>query len=98
MASSLDMSKIEKEIIVMNKKGIHARPAALFVQLTDKFDAAVTITQGEEKVNGKSIMGLLTLGAHHQSLLKVEVEGNDAAKAMEAIEVFFSKQEEELTP
>ncbi len=92
------MPHIEKEIIVMNKKGLHARPTALFVQLMAKFDAVITVAKGEEKVDGKSIMGLLMLGAQHQAHLKVGVDGNDAEKAMAAIEMFFSKQEEELMP
>ena len=92
------MPKIEKEIVVLNKKGLHARPAALFVQLADKFDVAVTVGKGEEKVNGKSIMGLLMLGVQCHTPLTVSVEGDDAERAMAAIEHFFSKQEEELTP
>ena len=92
------MPKIEKEIVVLNKKGLHARPAALFVQLADKFDVAVSVAKGEEKVNGKSIMGLLMLGVPCQTPLKIEVEGDDAERAMAAIEEFFAKQEEELTP
>ena len=92
------MPSVHKDIIVMNKKGLHARPAALFVQLADKFDVEVTIIKGQEKVNGKSIMGLLTLGAQFQTPLKISVEGGDADKAMAAIEEFFAKQEEELIP
>ena len=92
------MPLIEKDVIVMNKKGLHARPAALFVQIADKFNVNVTIVKGEEKVNGKSIMGLLMLGAQYQTPLKVIVEGEDAEAAMAAIETFFAKQEEELVP
>ena len=92
------MPRIEKEIVVMNKKGLHARPAALFVQLTDKFDVAVTVAKGDEKVDGKSIMGLLMLGAQYQAHLNISVDGSDAQRAMSAIETFFNQQEEELTP
>ena len=90
------MAKIEKQVIVTNKKGLHARPAALFVQLADKFDVAVTIVKGEERVNGKSIMGLLMLGAQYQTPLTVIVDGNEAPSAMAEFEAFFGKQEEEL--
>ncbi|MBI4308935.1 MAG: HPr family phosphocarrier protein [Candidatus Omnitrophica bacterium] len=90
------MSRIEKQLIVANKKGLHARPAALFVQLADKFDVSVTIAKGEERVNGKSIMGLLMLGAQYQTPLTVIVDGNEAQAAMAEFEAFFSKQEEEL--
>jgi phosphocarrier protein HPr len=90
------MSHIEKQVVVANKKGLHARPAALFVQMADKFDATVTIVKGDERVNGKSIMGLLMIGAHCDTVLTVIVEGPEAEKAMGEFESFFSKQEEEL--
>jgi len=90
------MSKIEKEVTVANKKGLHARPAALFVGLVEKFDVTVTINNGKETVNGKSIMGILMLGAAGGTLLKITVEGSQAPEAMMACEKFFSQQEEEL--
>lgn len=90
------MNRIEKKIIVGNKKGLHARPAALFVQLVDKLSVNVTIQKDNERINGKSIMGLLTLGAQYGTVLKLTVEGENAQKAMQEIESFFNKQEEEL--
>ena len=90
------MSKIEKEVIVANKKGLHARPAALFVGLVEKFDVSVTISNGKETVNGRSIMGILMLGAAGGTLLKISVEGAQAPQAMMEFEKFFSQQEEEL--
>ena len=90
------MPRIEKELILTNKKGLHARPAALFVQLAEKFDVSVTVAKGEERVNGKSIMGLLMLGAQAQTHLTVTVEGDDAEAAMTEFEAFFAKQEEDL--
>lgn len=90
------MSKIEKELTVVNKKGLHARPAALFVGLVEKFDVTVTLCKDEEKVNGRSIMGILMLGATEGTVLKVAVEGMKAEEAMAEFEKFFSKQEEEL--
>jgi len=90
------MNKIEKELIVANKKGLHARPAALFVGLAEKFDVNVTLAHGEEKVNGKSIMGILMLGAVTGTVLKVTVEGQEARAAMDEFEKFFNKQEEDL--
>ena len=92
------MCKIEKELTVVNKKGMHARPAALFVSLVEKFDVRVTLSKGDEKVDGKSIMGILMLGAVVGSVLKITVEGKEASKAMEEIKKFFSKQEEEFIP
>ncbi|MBF0570253.1 MAG: HPr family phosphocarrier protein [Candidatus Omnitrophica bacterium] len=90
------MDKIEKEITVINKKGLHARPAAIFVGLVEKFNVTVTLSQGEDKVSGKSIMGILMLGAAQGTVLKITVEGSDAPAAMAEFEKFFSKQEEEI--
>ncbi len=90
------MEKIEKELCVINKKGLHARPAALFVGLVEKFNVTVTLTKGSESVNGKSIMGILMLGAVEGTMLKICVEGDQAALAMVEFEKFFNKQEEEL--
>ncbi len=90
------MDKIEKDLIVVNQKGMHARPAALFVGLVEKFNVAVTLAKGDEKVNGRSIMGILMLGAVEGTVLKVTVEGRRGAEAMAEFEKFFKKQEEEL--
>jgi phosphocarrier protein HPr len=90
------MPNIQKKLIVANKKGLHARPAAMFVQIASKHDCQVTVIKDKEKVNGKSIMGLLTLGAMHNTLLTVIVDGADAEMVMTEIEVFLSKQEEEF--
>ena len=84
------MAKIEKEFIMNNKQGLHARPAALFVQIAEKYDAEITVVKDQEQVNGKSIMGLLMLGAHYQSKISVTTEGPDAQQAMNDIESFFN--------
>ena len=89
------MVKIEKDLTVANSKGLHARPAALFVGLVEKHDVQVTLTKGDEKVNGRSIMGILMLGAVEGTVLRVTVEGKQAPEAMAEFEKFFSKQEEE---
>jgi phosphocarrier protein len=91
------MEKIEKELVVANKKGLHARPAAIFVGLAEKFDVAVTLAKGAEVINGKSIMGILMLGAVEGTVLKVTVEGSSAVTAMAEFERFFRKQEEEIS-
>ena len=89
------MNRLEKIVVIANKKGLHARPAALFVQLVDKMNVVVTIEKDDEKINGKSIMGLLTLGAQCGTSLKLIVEGDGCEKAMQELESFFNKQEEE---
>jgi phosphocarrier protein HPr len=89
------MARLEKNIVIANKKGLHARPAALFVQLVDKLNVNVTIEKEQEKINGKSIMGLLTLGAQYGTHIKLIVEGENASVAMQELESFLGKQEEE---
>jgi len=89
------MPRFEKEIIVMNKKGLHARPAALFVQLADKFQSKITITKDKEEINGKSIMGILMLGAQFSSKLKLIVDGVDAEQAIGQLAEFLNAQHDE---
>ena len=77
----------------MSPQGLHARPAAMFVQIASKYDAAITVQKGQEKVNGKSIMGILMLGAQHHSKVIVIADGKDAEAAMSEIEGFLNKTE-----
>ena len=78
--------KITKELIVCNKLGIHARPAALFVRTANQFECDIFVEKDGEKVNGKSIMGLMMLAAGQGSKLRVRAEGPDAAQAVRDIE------------
>ena len=87
------MSKIEREATIVNPHGLHARPAALFVQLACKFNSKITIRKGSEKVNGKSIMGILMLAAGAQAKIVIEAEGDDAEAAVKELEGFLSKNE-----
>ncbi len=88
------MALIKKELIVKNKQGLHARPAAVFVQIANKFDSRITVRRDEEEVNGKSIMGILMLGAEKGSLIIIEADGQDAQKALEELEKIISNEEE----
>ena len=87
------MPKIQKEITIMNHQGLHARPAAMFVQIAAKYEANITVQKGQEKVNGKSIMGILMLGAQHKSNVVLTADGKDAQAAMAELEGFLSKSE-----
>ena len=80
------MKKVRKKIVVKNKLGLHARPAALFVQTANKFDSHIVVEKDNERVNGKSIMGILTLGAERGSSIIIEAEGEDADTAMSDLE------------
>lgn len=75
-----------KSVIIQNKTGLHARPAAVFVQLANKFDSEVTVKKGKQKVNGKSIMGILMLAAGQGQEIIISAEGPDAENAVLELE------------
>ena len=77
---------VEKVVIIKNKQGLHARPAALFVQIANKFTSEVTIVKGRQKINGKSIMGIMMLAAGAGSKITVIANGDDADKAIIELE------------
>ena len=87
------MTLERKKVIVQNKQGLHARPAALFVQIANKFDSRITVIRDNEGVNGKSIMGILTLGAEKGSEIIIEAEGNDASLAIAELEKIVGAEE-----
>ncbi len=76
---------ITKEILVENKMGIHARPAAMFVKVASQFNADIFVEKDGERINGKSIMGLMMLAAGPGSRLVIEATGSDAQEAIDAI-------------
>jgi phosphocarrier protein len=80
------MTKVTKKLEIKNKLGLHARAAALFVQTVNKFSSEVTVFKDGQTANGRSIMGMLTLGATQGSKILVEATGEDAEKALRAVE------------
>ena len=78
--------KIEKEIPIVNRLGLHARPAAMFVRIASRYRSEIWVSKEGEEVNGKSIMGLMMLAAGQGSKLHIRCEGPDAEKAMEELE------------
>jgi phosphocarrier protein HPr len=78
--------KIEKELTVVNRLGLHARPAAMFVRIASRHRAEIWVAKEGEEVNGKSIMGLMMLAAGQGSKLRIRCDGADADKAMEELE------------
>ena len=76
---------LERIVEITNKKGLHARASAKFVQAVEGFDAEVTVTRGSETVGGTSIMGLMMLAAGPGTSITIEARGKDAAEAMDAI-------------
>ncbi|MDI6605751.1 MAG: HPr family phosphocarrier protein [Candidatus Omnitrophota bacterium] len=89
------MALVRKELIVKNKQGLHARPAALFVQIANKFDSRVTVRRDTEEVNGKSIMGILMLGAERGSTIIIEAEGEDAHLVIIELEKIVAEEKEQ---
>jgi len=87
------IKRVEKIIRVNNKQGLHARPAALFVQIANKYDSTIKVVKDEEVVNGKSIMGILMLAAEKDSEIKIVAEGSDAELAIHELEALLRSDE-----
>ena len=86
----------QKEVTIKNRAGIHARPAALLVQTANEFESAIFLEKEGDQVNGKSIMGIITLGAAYNTTLTIHAEGEDEEEAVIAIaRLFETKFEEE---
>ncbi|MDZ4816075.1 MAG: HPr family phosphocarrier protein [Verrucomicrobiota bacterium] len=83
---------IVKELVISNKMGLHARPAAMFVKVTNSHKAEVWVEKDGEQVNGKSIMGLMMLAAGFGSKLKVTARGSDAAEAIKSLESLLERK------
>ena len=84
-----------RELLVENKMGIHARPAAMIVRVTNKFKSDVFVEKDDEQVNGKSIMGLMMLAAGKGSKVKFIATGEDAAAMLAEIEALFARKFDE---
>lgn len=76
---------ISRDILIVNKKGLHARATAKFVQCVERFNSEIRVTRCGETVGGDSIMGILTLGAGIGKTITVHATGDDAEAALEAI-------------
>jgi phosphocarrier protein len=87
---------IEKTVTVINRAGIHARPSALLVQTTKNFKSNIYFEKNDDRINAKSIMGIITLGAAYGTVLKIIADGEDEQTAVDTItRLFESKFEEE---
>ena len=80
------VKKVKKEIAIVNCFGLHLRHAARFAQMANRFRGDVWVAKDGTEVNGKSILGLITLGATQGARLRIRIEGADAAEAMQEIE------------
>jgi len=88
-------NKLSRELVVQNKMGIHARPAAMIVRVTNKFSADVLVEKDEEEVNGKSIMGLMMLAAGKGSKVRFSTTGDDGLPMLEELEQLFARKFDE---
>jgi phosphocarrier protein len=83
--------KFEKEVTIVNRLGLHARPAAMFVRIASRHRAEIWVSKEGEEVNGKSIMGLMMLAAGQGSKLRIRCDGPDADKAIEELEELIKR-------
>ena len=86
---------LTKELVVQNKMGIHARPAAMIVRITNRFKADIFVEKDDEQVNGKSIMALMMLAAGKGSKVRFIASGPDAAQMLLELEQLFARKFDE---
>jgi phosphocarrier protein len=82
----------ERLITIQNRAGIHARPAAMLVQTTKDFSCSIYLEKGRDRINAKSIMGIITLGASYGTELRIIAEGDDEEEAVEALVCLFESK------
>ena len=87
--------KLQKEVTILNKLGLHARPAAMFVRVANRHRAEIWIEKDGEQVNGKSIMGLMMLAAGQGSRIVISAEGADAQNALNELELLVQRRFDE---
>src|SRR5437660_11791013 len=88
----LRTGSVVRKLEICNKKGLHARASAKFVQTVEKFDAEIRVTRGHETVGGTSIMGLMMLAAAPGTSITITATGRDAAQAVDALEALITSR------
>lgn len=86
---------IEKNVLVQNRAGIHARPSTLIAQVANKFSSEITIIKGEKSYNAKSVIGVMTMAATYNTVLTLRVQGDDEKQAIDALVQLFDNKFEE---
>ena len=94
-AKKLPEGFLTKELTILNKSGIHARPAAMYVKIANRFGSDIIVEKDGEKINGKSIMGLMMLAAGPGSKVTLHVKGADAAAAITELEGLVQRKFDE---
>ena len=93
--NSRDASVLKREVVIINKLGLHARAAAKFVTLAAGFDAEVRLIRGDREVNGKSIMGVMMLAAARGTCLELQASGPEAAQVLDHLEDLIRRRFDE---
>ena len=83
---------VVREVEIVNKKGLHARASAKFVQTAEEFDAAITVSRGHESVGGTSIMGLMMLAAAPGTTITISATGDDAQAAVDTLSALVASR------
>jgi phosphocarrier protein len=91
-----ESNRVERDVEIVNRAGMHARPAAEFVKVAGRFQSDITVAKDGLAVNGKSIMGVLMLAAAQGSRLRLSAEGEDAEDAVRALEDLVSSGFDEV--
>jgi phosphotransferase system HPr (HPr) family protein len=86
---------VKKDFTILNKLGIHARPAAQFVKIANRFQADIFVERDGEEIDGKSIMGVMMLAAGHGSVITVTAHGTDESAAIDALGDLIHRKFEE---
>lgn len=86
------MAKVVIEVTVLNEEGLHARPAMRFVDAANGFGSEIVVRSASEAVDGKSVMGMITLGATQGTRLTIEADGDDAPAAVESLKKLFDEK------
>jgi phosphocarrier protein HPr len=94
-AKKIEGEFLTKELTIVNKSGIHARPAAMFVKTANRFGSDIFVEKDGEKINGKSIIGLMMLAAGPGSKVTVHAKGADAAAAITELEALVQRKFDE---
>jgi phosphocarrier protein HPr len=89
------MASLIQEVVVKNERGLHARPAARFVKIAGQFQCDIFVEKDGEKVNGKSILGLMMLAAGPGSRLRLHADGSDAPELIRQLEAFLGRRGDE---
>ncbi|NLF32084.1 MAG: HPr family phosphocarrier protein [Planctomycetes bacterium] len=80
------MNQQQRDVTIVNKQGLHARPAMQFVDTANQFDSTITVVHGDKQMDGKSIMSVMQLAATMGTTLRLIAEGDDAGQALEALD------------